>query len=262
MKGKTAIVTGSTYGLGASIAKGLAREGVRVAVSGRSRDKGEAMAASLGNGSIYHPTDLTNPEDCLGLVDAAVKAFGGIDILVNSAADTRRSTVEDFTPELFEEQLILNLRAPLLMVQAALPSLKERQGVVINIGSINSYVGEPTLLIYSATKGALQTASRNLANALKFERVRVYCLNAGWMDTEGERKMMKKLGRPDDFLDKTGSAFPLGRIMKPEEVAEVAVFMASDKAAAFSGTVIELEQFPVGPLSIPAREGGITEIKP
>jgi NAD(P)-dependent dehydrogenase (short-subunit alcohol dehydrogenase family) len=116
-------------------------------------------------------------------------------------------------------------------------------------------MGEPKLLVYAATKGALQTASRNLAHYLKFDRVRVYCLNVGWMDSEGERSMMKRLGHPADFIAKEGKAWPLGRILKPSEVAEVAVFLASDKAAAFSGQVIELEQFPTGPLGPPQKTG-------
>src|SRR5262245_48678499 len=118
-------------------------------------------------------------------------------------------------------------------------------------------MGEPRLLVYAASKGALETASRGLANYLKFDRVRVYCLNVGWMDSEGERAMMKRLGHRPDFIDQQGKDWPLGRILKPSEVAEVALFLASSKSAAFSGQVIELEQFPTGPLGAPQR-GGLT----
>ena len=122
-------------------------------------------------------------------------------------------------------------------------------------GSVNAFMGEPRLLVYASTKGALQTASRNLAHVLKFDRVRVYCLNVGWMDSEGERTMMKRLGHPRGFIDKEGRRWPLGRILKPSEVAEVCLFLASEKAAAFSGQVIELEQFPTGPLGPPQKAG-------
>src|SRR6185436_9445315 len=155
----------------------------------------------------------------------------------------------------FDRQVAVNLRAPLLLAQHAMRSLRSRQGVVINIGSVNAFMGEPRLLVYSATKGALQTASRNLANSLKFDRVRVYCLNLGWVDTEGERAILAKLGHPPDFIDKQGTRWPLERPLKPQEVAEVCLFLASDKAAPFSGTVIELEQFPTGALGAPARKG-------
>jgi NAD(P)-dependent dehydrogenase (short-subunit alcohol dehydrogenase family) len=258
LAGKVAVVTGSTQGLGAAVARLYVREGARVVLSGRARANGESLARELGSAAVYEEGDLSRVEDCKRLIGAALSAFGGIDVLVNSAADTSRSTVRDFTPEQFDRQLHLNLRAPLLLTQAALPSLKERRGVVINIGSVNAYMGEPRLLVYAATKGALQTASRNLANVLKYERVRVFCLNVGWMDTEGERAMMAKLGHPADFLETSGKRWPLGRQMKPEEVAEACLFFASERASAWSGAVVELEQFPIGPLVDPSLDKGVT----
>lgn len=257
LAGKVAVVTGSTQGLGAAIATLYAREGARVVLSGRSAKNGAALQRKLGKNALYQETDLTRVEDCRRLVDAAIRAFGGVDILVNSAVDSSRSTVDDFTPEFFDRLFALNVRAPLLLAQYAMGSLRKRKGVIVNIGSVNSFMGEPRLLVYAATKGALQTASRNLAHTLKFDRVRVYCLNVGWMDSEGERAMMKRLGHPADFIDREGKGWPLGRILKPSEVAEVALFLASDKAAPFSGQVIELEQFPTGPLGAPQR-GGVT----
>jgi len=255
LNGKVAVVTGSTYGLGAATARLYVREGAQVVLSGRSRDKGEALARELGKAAVYQEADLTRAEDCRRLIDAALEKFGGVDVLVNNAADTSRSTVDDFTPEFFERQVAINLRAPLLLAQRSVASLRKRRGVIINIGSINSYMGEPKLLVYAATKGALETASRNLANVLKFDRVRVYCLNVGWMDSEGERAMMKRLGHPDEFIDQAGKGWPLGRILKPQEVAEWCLFLASDRAAAFSGQVIELEQYPTGPLGPPMKAG-------
>lgn len=258
LSGKAAVVTGSTQGLGAAIARAFVREGARVVLSGRSNEKGEALARELAPNAVFQPTDLRKVEDCRALVARAREAFGPIDVLVNSAATSARSTVETFTPESFDEVVHTNLRAPLLLAQAALPDLVTRGGSIVNIGSINAYMGEPSLLVYAATKGALQTASRNLAHTLKHERVRVYCLNCGWIDTDGERAMMASLGHPPDFIETHGKLFPLGRILKPEEVAEVVVFLASDRAAPFSGQVIELEQFPTGPLGLPARKVGVT----
>jgi NAD(P)-dependent dehydrogenase (short-subunit alcohol dehydrogenase family) len=255
LEGKVAVVTGSTQGLGAAIATLYVREGAKVVLSGRSAKNGSALAKKLGRNARYQETDLVQVGDCRRLVDVALKAFGGVDILVNSAVDSSRATVDDFTPEFFDRLFALNLRAPLLLAQYAIGSLRKRRGVIVNIGSVNAFMGEPKLLIYAATKGALQTASRNLAHTLKFDRVRVYCLNVGWMDSEGERTMMKRLGHPADFIDREGKVWPLGRILRPSEVAEVALFLASDKAAAFSGQVIELEQFPTGPLGPPQKTG-------
>ena len=255
LAGKVAVVTGSTQGLGAAIATLYVKEGAKVVLSGRSAKNGAALAKKLGKNAIYEETDLVRVDDCRRLVDAATTRFGGVDILVNNAVDSSRSTVDDVTPEFFDRLFALNVRAPLLLSQYAIASLRRRKGVIVNIGSINAFMGEPTLLVYAATKGALETASRNLANYLKFDRVRVYCLNVGWMDSEGERAMMKRLGHPADFIDRMGKNWPLGRILKPAEVAEVALFLASAKGAPFSGQVIELEQFPTGPLGAPQKTG-------
>jgi NAD(P)-dependent dehydrogenase (short-subunit alcohol dehydrogenase family) len=255
LEGKVAIVTGSTQGLGAAVARLFARSGAKVVLSGRSERNGDAVRRELGENVVFRKTDLSKTGDCRALVDAALGARDGIDILVKSAADTSRSAVDEFTPEFFDYQVAVNLRAPLLLAQYAAPSLRRRGGVIINIGSVNAFMGEPKLLVYAATKGALQTASRNLAYALKFDRVRVYCLNVGWMDTEGERAILAKLGHPADFIDRQGGRWPLKRPLAPGEVAEVCLFLASDKAAPFSGAVIELEQFPTGALSLPMAEG-------
>ncbi len=255
LAGKVAVVTGSTQGLGAAIATLYVKEGAKVVLSGRSAKNGAALAKKLGKNAIYEETDLVRVDDCRRLIDAATARFGGVDILVNNAVDSSRSTIDDVTSEFFDRLFALNVRAPLLLSQYAIASLRKRQGVIVNIGSINAFMGEPTLLVYAATKGALETASRNLANYLKFDRVRVYCLNVGWMDSEGERAMMKRLGHAADFIDRTGKNWPLGRILKPAEVAEVALFLASDKGAPFSGQVIELEQFPTGPLGAPQKTG-------
>ena len=255
LAGKVAVVTGSTQGLGAAIATLYVKEGAKVVLTGRSAADGKAVAKRLGRNAIFEETDLVRVDDCRRLIDVALERFGKVDILVNNAVDATRATVDDVTPEIFDGIFALNLRAPLLLAHHAIKSLRKGRGVIINIGSINAFMGEPRLLVYAASKGALVTASRNLANYLKFDRVRVYCVNCGWMDTEGERAMMKHLGHPADFIDRAGKGWPLGRILKPSEVAEVALFLASERAAPFSGQVIELEQFPTGTLSAPQKAG-------
>jgi len=255
LSGKVAVVTGSTQGLGAAIATLFVDAGARVVLSGRSSEKGEQVRARLGPNAVFQRADLSRAEDCRSVIDAGLRGYGGIDILVNSAADSTRSTIDDLTPEFIDRQVAINLKAPLLLARHAAASLRKRSGVIINIGSVNAFMGEPRLLVYSATKGALQTASRNLANALKYDRVRVYCLNVGWMDTEGERAVLAGLGHPADFIERQGKRWPLERPLRPSEVAEMCLFLASEKAAPFSGAVLELEQFPTGALAAPAREG-------
>jgi NAD(P)-dependent dehydrogenase (short-subunit alcohol dehydrogenase family) len=190
-------------------------------------------------------------DDTRRLAERALETCGGLDILVNNAADSERATLDRVTSELFDRQFHIIVRAPLLLAQAALASLTARQGVIVNIGSVNARVGWPDLLVYAAAKGALVTASKNLANALKYARVRVHCVNPGWIDTEGERAMMTRLGHPPDYLDRQGATFPLGRVLRPEEVAEAVAFLVSPAANAFSGTLVDLEQFPLGGMHAP-----------
>lgn len=256
LNGKVAIVTGSTQGLGAAVARCFVAAGARVVLSGRKRKEGEALAAELGTAAVFHATELSRAEDCRALVAKAQSAFGGVDIVINSAAVTSRSTLEDFTVEQFDQQFAVNVRAPLLVAQAALESLRARTGVIINIGSVNGYVGGANLLVYSATKGALMTASRNLANALSNTRVRVFCLNVGWMDTEGERAVLAEEGLPADFIEKEGKRMPIGRILKPQEIADWCLFLCDSERSAFSGAVIDLEQFPLGSLNYPTTPAG------
>jgi NAD(P)-dependent dehydrogenase (short-subunit alcohol dehydrogenase family) len=251
LDGKVALVTGSAIGLGAAIATLFAREGARVVVTGMPVERGRQLADALGNGSFFIPADFRDVASTKSLAALALDACGGIDILVNNAATSRRATLEEFTADQFDTMMHVNLRAPLLLAQSLLPSLKQRRGVILNIASVNSYVGWQNLLVYAATKAALVTASKNMANALKYARVRVYCVNPGWVDTEGERGTMRALGHPDDFLDAEGRKLPLGRLIAPEEIAGAVLFLVSDKASAFSGTVVDLEQYPLGCLCHP-----------
>ena len=246
LTGQVALVTGSSIGLGAAIATRLATLGARVVVSGYPIDRGQALAAGLPHDAVFVAADLRDAGETRALAARAIEIGGGLDILVNNAADSERATLSEITPELFDRQFHIIARAPLLLAQAALPSLTARAGVIINIGSVNARVGWPNLVVYAAAKAALVTASKNLANALKYARVRVHCLNPGWIDTEGERAMSARLGFPPDYLDRQGADFPIGRILRPDEVAEVVAFFASPAAAAFSGAVVDLEQFPLG----------------
>ena len=243
LNGRVALVTGSCIGLGAAIARRLAGDGARVVVTGFPLERGRALADEIGG--VFIPGDLLKPDDCRALVRQSIERLGRLDILVNNAAVSERATLEEITPETFDRQFHLIVRAPLLLAQAALDELKARTGVIVNIASVNSHVGWPNLICYAAAKAALVNTTRNLANGLKYARVRVHAVNPGWIDTEGERAMMEKLGHPKDFLDREGTRFPIKRLLKPEEVADAVGWLVSPRAAAFSGVVCDLEQFPV-----------------
>lgn len=247
LSGKRALVTGSTQGLGAAVARRFAAEGARVVITGRNQARGNAVADALGARCAgFVPADLADVDDCRNLAQETVRLLGGVDILVNSAGLPERSTVHDFTPEHFDRVFHVNVRAPMLLAQALIPQLRERTGVIINIGSVNAYIGAPSLFVYAASKGALMTASRNLGAGLQTERVRVHVLNIGWMDSDGERVIQAQQGKGPEFMAEAGKRSPMGRLLSPEEIAGACAYLCRDEAAAFSGGVIDLEQFPVG----------------
>jgi NAD(P)-dependent dehydrogenase (short-subunit alcohol dehydrogenase family) len=243
---KVIIVTGSTTGIGRALAGRFVREGARVLVHGRNRAEGEAVVASLDNQGVLHCDDLADPEAPARLVQAALNAFGRIDGLVNNAAYIVRSTLESTSATFFDSVMAVNVRAPLLLIQAAMPELRRRQGAVLNIGSINALSGEPALLDYSISKGALQTLSRNLANAHAESGVRINHFNVGWVLTPNEDALQRRLGQPADWSTKLPRQFaPSGRLIAPEEIAAAAVYWLGDESRPINGSVVELEQYPL-----------------
>jgi NAD(P)-dependent dehydrogenase (short-subunit alcohol dehydrogenase family) len=245
LAGKAILVTGSSTGIGEAIARRCAAEGARVFIHGLEPAETQRVADSLG--APFHCDDLADPSAAARTVQAAHQALGRLDGLVNNAAWVVRGRLEDVTPEFFDRVMAVNVRAPLLLIQAALPHLAQTRGAIVNIGSINAHCGEENLLPYSISKGALQTLSRNLGDTLHRQHgIRVNQLNPGWVLTENERLTKQKEGMSPDWPEHLPPMFaPAGRILKPEEIAAVAALFLSDEAGPVSGSVLELEQFPV-----------------
>lgn len=246
LKDKVVIVTGGTSGIGAAIARKIVAEGGKVLIHGRDKIGGEKISAELGDKSSLCIADLEDLTAPAVIVAACLKAFGKIDGLVNNAANLTRANLDELTPEHFDSYIAVNVKAPIFLIKACHAELKKSRGAVLNIGSINAYAGESSLLGYSVSKGALATMTRNLANANGIHGIRINQINPGWILTQNERELQISRGATVDWFEKLSrEQTPFGKMSTPEDVAEAAIYWLSDSSQTFTGTILELEQFSV-----------------
>lgn len=247
---KVAVVTGSAAGMGEGIARLFAGEGARVVVSDIDEANGAAVAESIAgaNGeAIFQRADVGSEADCRALVDRAVEVYGRIDVLVNNAGVTTRGTLEDTSVELWDQIFAINVRGAFVCTQQAVRYMKERRsGSIINIGSVNAYIGEPKLMAYSASKGALTTLTKNTASYLSRHRIRVNQINPGWTLTPTEHRIKLKEGKGEHWLAEAERTRPFGRLLLPQDIAHAALYFAGDESECVSGSILDLEQYPVG----------------
>jgi NAD(P)-dependent dehydrogenase (short-subunit alcohol dehydrogenase family) len=253
LNGKVILVTGSTQGIGRAIAETLARSGTAgLVVTGRDKTRGDAVAAELsqlGAPTLFVAADLADPAAPALLAQACIDRFGRIDGLVNAAGLTDRASFLDASLDDWASLFAVNARAPFFLMQAAIADMRKRgqPGAIVNILSINAHCGSPELAVYSATKGALATLTKNAANAHRFDRIRVNGINVGWTDTPAERVMQAEtLGHGPGWLDAANAAQPFGRLLTPNDIANLAVFLLSDAAGPMTGAVIDQEQSVIG----------------
>ena len=248
LQNKVIIITGSTTGIGKAIALRCAAEGAFVIVHGLEEEWGKLVADEIGKDrASYYIEDISIDGAPQRLVDLAVKTFGKLDAVVNNAAAIVSSNIHTTSKSFIQNVLEINTIAPLLLIKAALPYLIEQHGCVLNIGSVNAWGGEPDLLDYSMSKGALMTMTRNLGDTLYRENgVRVNQVNPGWVLTEKEMQRKKQQGMAEDWYKDLPAVYaPSGRILKPSEIASAAVYWLSDECGPISGQVVELEQYPL-----------------
>lgn len=248
-----AAVTGGTSGIGAAVARALATEGAAgLTIAGRDTGRGTRLAGELtdaGCPTQFLAVDLADPDDCRDVVRRTVRRFGHIDALANCAADTSRSALDATTPEFFDHMMAVNVRAPLLTMQEAIRDMRRRSspGAIVNILSMNVYGGQPHLVAYSASKGALATLTRNVAHAHRFDRIRVNGVNLGWADTPHEDQVQRRVhGQGPDWLARAEAAAPMGRLAKPDEVAALVVLLLSGAGGVMTGSLIDYDQHVPG----------------
>nr|WP_037073694.1 SDR family oxidoreductase [Rhizobium sp. PDO1-076] len=250
MDGKYAVVTGGTQGLGAEVARLFAERGAKgLTICGRSADKGQAKAAEIteryGVPVVFIEADLGRVEDCRKVIAAAHARFGTIDALVNVAAITDRGTILDTDPDLFDRMFAINTRAPFFLMQDTIKVMREHgtEGTIVNISSMSAMAGQPFIAAYCASKGALDTLTRNTAFALLKNRIRVNGLNIGWMSSDGEDRIQREFhGAAEDWLDKAAAAQPFGRLVDPAEVARAVAYLSSAESGLMTGSTINFDQ--------------------
>jgi NAD(P)-dependent dehydrogenase (short-subunit alcohol dehydrogenase family) len=254
LDGKISVITGSTSGIGRGIAEHFAALGSRVLVHGLDRSGGletVRRVKAAGLDADYFEGDLTKEDVCRGLVRFAVERFGALDILVNNAADTGRGDLEHIPVARWDRIMAVNLRAPFILLQEAIPHMRTRGGgSVVNIGSILAYVGEPKLGAYSVSKGGLMTFTKNAASLLNRDRIRVNQINVGWTLTEGERRVKREQeGKGEEWIEQAIATRPFGRMLEPRDIAYAAAYFASSESECVTGSVLDLEQYPPGALA-------------
>ncbi|MBK9314184.1 MAG: glucose 1-dehydrogenase [Acidobacteria bacterium] len=251
LKGSVAVVTGSGSGLGEGIARLFASEGARVVISGRDENKPKAVADDINAGggqAIWIKADVEIEEDCRKLIDRTVEQLGAIDVLVNTVGWSMRGHIENTTVEQWDRVFALNVRSSFICTQQAVKYMKERMsGSIINIGSVNAYIGEPKLMAYAASKGALMTLTKNLASYLNQYRIRVNQLNVGWTLTPNEHRIkVEEEGKGENWIDEAVKTRPWGRLLSPLDIAWAALYFASNESECITGSILDMEQYPVG----------------
>ncbi|MFM9978505.1 MAG: oxidoreductase [Sphingomonadaceae bacterium] len=254
--GTTAFVTGAGQGVGEAIARRLVEAGAkRITIAARRTDALQRVATDLrGQGAdvLVQQLDLESVNSIRTAAAAAESAFGQVDILVNSAGVTDRGDLFSTEPETFDRVFGTNVRGNFFLMQAiAKGMVRRRSGVIINISSMLAHGGMPHLLPYSASKAALNLITRNVAHALRRDRVRAHAINLGWTVTPAEHQTQTQVhAMPQDWAEAEGAKQPFGRLLIADDPAGLAVFLASRDAEMMTGTVIDLEQWVSGVLSV------------
>jgi 3-oxoacyl-[acyl-carrier protein] reductase len=238
LKGKVAVVTGASKGIGAAIAKSLAAEGASVVVNYASSKAGASVVVdaikAAGGKAVAVGGDVSKAAEAQGIIDAAIKNYGRLDILVNNSGVYEFGPIEGITEEQFHKMFNINVLGLLLTTQAALKHIGEG-GSIINIGSVVSRITPPASSVYTGTKGAVDAITGVLAKELGAKKIRVNSINPGMVETEGTQTA-GVLG--SDFEKATVAQTPLGRLGQPDDIASVAVFLASDDAKWLTGELI------------------------
>ncbi len=236
LQNKVAVVTGAAQGIGRAVAERFALEGAKVVVSDVNDALGQATAKAIGKGAIYVHADTGSKQDADALIDAAVAAFGRLDVLVNNAGIVHAAEFLDLKEEDFDRVLRVNLKGYFLCGQAASRQMVKQGGggAIVNMSSVNAVLAIPNIVSYVVSKGGVNQLTNVMAQSLVQHKIRVNGVGPGSIATD----LLKKVMVDDAARRKIMSRTPMGRAGDPAEVASVALFLASDDASYITGQTI------------------------
>jgi NAD(P)-dependent dehydrogenase (short-subunit alcohol dehydrogenase family) len=239
---KVALITGAGSGIGRACALAFAREGARVALVGRTRAKLDQVAGEAGSAAFVCPADISKPADVERAVTQTIAHFGELDVLVNSAATLIAGTATSHTEAEWDATFDANVKGLWLLSRASLPYLRAAGGgSIINVSSVIGLVGARNRLAYSASKGAVTLLTKSMALDHAAENIRVNCICPGIVETELVSEFITKAPDPEAARKQRVGLHPLGRFGKPEEIAHMAVYLASDESAWVTGAAFPID---------------------
>ncbi|WP_047546120.1 SDR family NAD(P)-dependent oxidoreductase [Psychroserpens sp. Hel_I_66] len=237
-KKKVVIITGSGSGMGRATAKRFANDGYKVVLNGRTKSKLEKVSEEIGKENcLIVQGDISKPEDVENLINTTIKEFGRLDVLVNNAGVFAGGTIDQVSLEDFNNVFAINVTGNFLTIKTALPHLEKTKGSIVNVSSVSGMGGDWGAFAYDATKGALNQMTKALALDFAPKGIRVNAVAPSLTDTEmGEGAM-----EDDDTMKEFKKRIAMGRAGKPEEVADVIAFLASDNARFVTGSIIPVD---------------------
>lgn len=232
LRDKRAFVTGGATGIGAALVERFAANGAITGFNDLDEASGDALAVRLGDAVSFHAADASDPQALAASVAAFAERAGGIDILVNNVANDVRHKIEDVTPDFWRRNLAVNLDPVFFASQAALPHLRAAGGgSIVNLGSINAYLGPADIAVYTAAKAGIIGLTRSLARALGPDRIRVNALMPGWITTEKQKRLWLTPEAETAWRELCALKDPI----LPDDVAALALFLAADDSAMITG---------------------------